>query len=626
VNTVRIGFLRAVAIGGNEAQSPILSSIGIANTFGENGISTVNLTGYSHFGKATGDIGNRDNTWEIDEELNYARGNHNFALGAGMRYRRGWHNNSNANALGTLSFQAAFTAQLGRNAQGQLAPLANTGDSFADFLLGLPLIGQLSGLPVVQYRSTQVNSFAQDTWKVTPNLTLNYGVSWFVETPPNPQGWARNAVHGFDQSTGLLTFAALGQISPEVMSTDWNNVAPRLGIAWRPAALKSTVVRAGAGIYYSGMPWFPVQFPLAAGSPIGGGMSFANPLTNPIPVYKLGQNVFPAAPSGVLTPSYAATLPPGTVVSAIDTAFRTTYVSQWNFSIQHALSRNDSVELSYLGSSGHRLPVFNDLAQCRPQPGLFCNPTARPWPRYVLIYWVSSSGNSSYEAGIARYSHRVRWGLNAQFEYAFGNALTDAWQYTNTPITQITYCRACDKGPATFDVRNRAVASLVWEIPYGRGHGYDWIAGGWSVTAIATFQTGQPIVLTGPNQTNALIMNPLPNRICNGNSDQFSGNIRSNGFLWFNPSCFPVPPVGYFGNSGPTVLKGPGVNNGDIGVQKLIPVKESVRVQLRGEFFNAWNHAQFMQPDGNAGDGANFGRVSAARAGRLIQVAAKVVW
>jgi TonB dependent receptor len=185
--------------------------------------------------------------------------------------------NANRQALGALSFQPVFTAQLAYGAQGLSMPVANTGDAFADFLLGFPLSGTLAGLPIAEYRGTQMTPFAQDTWKVTPNLTLNYGVSWFVETPPDPRGWARGAVHGFDPSDGLFTFAALGQISPEVISTRWNNVAPRFGAAWRPESLGSTVFRVGAGIYYSQMPWLMVLFPLAYGSPLGGGMNFTNP-------------------------------------------------------------------------------------------------------------------------------------------------------------------------------------------------------------------------------------------------------------------------------------------------------------------------------------------------------------
>ncbi len=171
-------------------------------------------------------------------------------------------------------------------------------------------------------------------------------------------------------------------------------------------------------------------------------------------------------------------------------------------------------------------------------------------------------------------------------------------------------------------MRHRAVASFVWEIPYGQGR----VTGGWSVSAITTFATGQPVLLTGPNQTNTFFLNHLPNRVCDGRSSRLSGNVRNNGFLWFDPACFTVPPTGYFGNSGATVLNGPGVNNWDLGLGKIIPLREFIRLQFRAELFNAWNHAQFQPPDGNAGDGPNFGRISAARPPRLIQLAARLIW
>jgi len=134
-------------------------------------------------------------------------------------------------------------------------------------------------------------------------------------------------------------------------------------------------------------------------------------------------------------------------------------------------------------------------------------------------------------------------------------------------------------------------------------------------------------MLTGPNQTGSTLINPLPNRVCDGRSNQLSSNIRNNGYLWFDTACFQVPPVGFFGNSGPTVLYGPGLNNWDLGVQKSFPLlRDTVRLQLRAEMFNAWNHAQFDQPNGNSGAGANFGRISATRAPRLIQLAVKLVW
>jgi hypothetical protein len=122
----------------------------------------------------------------------------------------------------------------------------------------------------------------------------------------------------------------------------------------------------------------------------------------------------------------------------------------------------------------------------------------------------------------------------------------------------------------------------------------DLAAGGWSLTGIATFDTGQPWYPTAPNRTGGLILNQLPTRVCGGQSGNLSGNIRTNGFLWFDTSCFPLAPAGYFGNSGRTVLNGPGLNNWDLGVEKSFTLAErhSARLLLRTEIFNAWeSHA-----------------------------------
>jgi len=335
----------------------------------------------------------------------------------------------------------------------------------------------------------------------------------------------------------------------------------------------------------------------------------------------VGPEYLSPGPTNVVTGTYAASVPPGTQVSALDPSFRTTYSSQWNLSVEQRIGRKNSLEAAYLGSSAHRLPFLTDLSQCHPRPDLFCGAATKPWPQYGLVYWATSAGNASSEMLIARYARRGTGGLSFHFEYTFAKTLSDAWESSLLPRAQIADCRACDKGPATFDVRSRAVGSVVWEPSIGRGR----LATGWTISAITTFATGQPILFTGPNQTGTLFLNHLPNRICDGRDSGVSGNVRSNGFVWFDRTCFPVPPTGHFGNSGSTALYGPGINNWDVGVGKLTRLKESIGVQARAEFFNAWNHAQLQQPNGNAGDGANFGRISAARPPRLIQFVLKLV-
>ncbi len=292
INTVRAGFTRDLALFTNQGITAghILGGLGVTNTLDDRGITGVSLQGYSGFGRANGNLGNIDNNYQLDEGMNWVHGNHNVQFGGGIRYRRSWEENANANALGTLQFQPDFTAQLAPNAKGQSVPIAGTGNSFADFLLGMPFNASLAGLPMFQYRFTQYTPYMQDTWRITSHLTINYGISWFLATVPNPQGRGRQYVHGFDPQSGLLTYAALGQVSPQVLTMNMNNLTPRLGLAWQPAFLPNTVIRASAGTYFDDSALSEAQFAMVA-------PPFSTPLqlfnTGPMPTYQLGQNVFP---------------------------------------------------------------------------------------------------------------------------------------------------------------------------------------------------------------------------------------------------------------------------------------------------------------------------------------------
>ena len=445
--------------------------------------------------------------------------------------------------------------------------------------------------------------------------TIGSICSWY-------KGWGRTSVHGFDSTTGQLVFAGLGQMDPRVAQTDRNNPSPRAGVAWRPAALRDTVVRAGAGIYYSGMPWVLELYPLALGSPSSGGVPFANRPGSVLPVYQLGLNVFPPAPANAITPGYAASLPAGTQITALDTAFRTAYTSQWNVSFERQLSPADSLEVSYVGSSAHRLPALTDLSQCRPGPDLLCSAATKPWPLYGLIYWVTSAGNASSHAMISRYSPD---GSRAQLPFRIHvrqNALrcvgVDA-----LAARSIAACRACDKAPATFDVRSPPVGSLVWEVPYWRRRAF----GSWSLSAITTFATGQPIPMSGPNQTGTLFLNHLPNRVCDGRDNRLSGNIRSNGFVWFDYCPLPQP------GSGVTSATQrqrrsmvPGVNNWDLGLSKLNPLPRIVQRAV------PCGVLQRLEPRSIHAAGRQFcqyrdlRRISASRPPRLIQLGTKLLW
>lgn len=636
VNTVRAGFTRAEARYTNQGTTAghILGGLGVANTLDDQGVSSVTMTGYSSFGRANGNLGNIDNNYQVDEGANWVRGSHTLQFGAGIRYHRSWQQNANANALGTLAFQPFFTAQLARSSSGVLSAVAATGDSFADFLLGTPFNASLAGLPMFQYRFTEYQPYLQDTWRVSPNVTLNLGLSWYLSTVPDPQGSARQFVHGFDRQSGLLTYAALGQVSPQVMNLDKNNWTPRFGLAWKPATMPNTVIRAGVGLYYFNSALSEAQFAMVA-PPFNTPLQLFN--SQPNATYVLGQNVFPASSFPALSANTAASLPTGTTAFLLNPNGAVPYVTQWNLSLERAFGSNNSVEIDYLGSSSHRLQNRYDLNQCIPGANLLCSATSKPYARYAGLLTAEFNGNSSYEAMYAKFNHRAGLGLNFRLEYTWSKVLTDAFEGPAVATSsQVASCRACDKGLSSYDQRHRVVASTIYELPFGRGRHFgsqahsvvNAIAGEWTVTAITTFATGVPIYITSPSQTSSIYVSQRPNRVCEGSDSSLSDNLQTNGLLYFNTSCFQTPAAGFFGNSGRTPISGPGQSNWDIGLHKQfsLGLGETTRLELRGEFFNAFNHAQFTSPNAGTGSGANFGRVSSTLPPRLVQVAMKLTF
>jgi hypothetical protein len=460
-------------------------------------------------------------------------------------------------------------------------------------------------------------------------LTLNYGISWFKATVPDPVGQYAHWPHGFDYNSGLLTYAALGQVSPEVIHPHNLDFTPRLGFAWQPKVLPRTVIRGGVGIYYADYQLGWTQWAMLA-PPFSNSATLSN-VGQTSPAYLLGQNVFPTPLSSTLPAvdsTYAASLK-NAAPFLLDPNARTPYMQQWNFTVQHILSNNDLVEVLYMGSSNHDLLTRYDVTQCRPAlPNLQCVASTRLYPQYTSLLESLNSGNSSYEALVGRFDHRLSSGLNARFEYTLAKALTDSTEANNP---QIGTCRACEKGRTSYDSRHRAVLSVIYDVPVGRGRQFGLYmsrllnagGGGWTVTAIGTFQTGIPVALSAPNLTGAAYGQERPNRTCDGTASM--GELRSNGLKQFDTTCFSLPESGLFGDSGWNVLSGPGINNWDVGIQKYFSVTERVRFQFRAEMFNAFNHAQFGLPDGNVAD-AGFGLVGSATSPRLVQFALKLLY
>jgi hypothetical protein len=631
VNELRLGWTRPSLFYGGIGQPGLERQLGLNGTADTNGVPGITLGGFSAFGTAQSLIGNIDNNFQAYEALNYVHGNHEIKLGSSMHYVRTDQESANFNARGTLVFNSVFTAKLTPGASGQLAPMAGTGSSFADFLLGMPVSGTVTSMPRTHFRWTEVNPYLQDTWKVRPSFTVNIGIGWYLATPPNPSGNDKKYPHAFDFHTGKVLFAALGQSSPEVYGTDWNNFSPRMGFAWQPKFLSGTVIRGGAGVYYPSQRALYQLFGISAPG-VSIIQSIANSPNTPQPKYVLGENVFPPISQVPITPEFANNLT-GTTF-ALDQGERTPYSQQWNLSVQHSLDKNTLVEIAYIGSQSRKLPIRWNTDDCSVPGSLACNASAKPFPQYSYVFFAANAAFGSYNALTAKFQREFSGGFSFLANYTWSKALTNTMQGgANSPLNQMASCRACDAGMAGFNVPQSLTAATVWQVPVGKGRRLlggaspvlNGFVGGWTLDAITSFSQGNPFTVNAPNNTGAVLTNFRANRLSNGRTGLNNTNLRTNGLYWMSPSSFATPANGYFGNSGANIITGPGLNNWDLALQKDFQFRERWRLQFRSEFFNAWNHAQFANPDSTVGD-ANFGQVTQARDAREIQFGLKLLW
>jgi len=258
---------------------------------------------------------------------------------------------------------------------------------------------------------------------------------------------------------------------------------------------------------------------------------------------------------------------------------------------------------------------------------------------FSSIFTQNTLANSSYNAFQASLEKRFSHGLQFQASYTFGKSIDMASTFENL-IDPVNPKR--DRALSLFDARNRFVFSYYWELPVPKYEGFKGKAlNGWAVSGITTFQSGFPIRITSQDDTERQSSFDFetpgePNLVA-----PFKRlNPRGPGNLGFDPNSFnstpcdpAIPndcannpgtvPLGTIGNAPRTVCCGPGINNWEISFQKVTPLSERTRLEFRGELFNAFNHAQFFQPDGNTTDGADFGRVKRARDPRLVQFALK---
>ncbi len=554
------------------------------------GLSLINITGYSPIGDEYNNPQHRATTiYQVTDTLTWSHGRHLIKAGADLRW------------LGQNAFRDVL-------ARGYLDFLGITGNALEDLLLGIPAVtGKAVADNAQHLRTHGVYAFVEDTWRVRPNFTISAGLRYEYNSPPVD---ALNRANVYDPATqSLVPVGKNGNLRSGYLP-DRNNLAPRLGLAWRPGQ-KGTILRAGYGIYYD-------QSALATGE----GLYFNAPyyvstLYYTFPQYML--NLYDPFPANFPLSSPSSAL-------AFQRDLRTPYAQQWSFSFQQAAGRDRVVELAYSGSKGTKLLGARDLNQPLPSAAAF-NP--RPVPHFNDINILESRANSNYNSLQARVQQNLHHGLAALASYTWSKSIDDASGFFSTTgdtnYPQDSHNVNLERGLSDFDVRQRLSLSYSYALPLGKGR----LLGGWQTFGVWSFQTGRPFTVallpdvdnsnTGFSSLGFGGANDRPNRM----HEAVLANPGPNG--WFDTTAFAMPAYGTFGNAGRNILTGPGLQRIDVSLVKNTVLADRATMQLRVEAFNLLNHTNFGLPDIFLGS-PTFGMIHSAGSSRRIQFGLKLLF
>jgi hypothetical protein len=568
------------------------------------------------------------------DNFSWVRGRHALKFGFEARRSRDYEINL-PTASGAFTFGTQPTGLPGN---------AATGVGLASMLIGFPTAFVAQQTAPLNRSSWYYAAFMQDDWQVSPNLTLNYGVRWEIDTPMVD---ALNRMNGFDAgqinpvsgTLGVIKFAGLNGYPKTAYDIDANNFGPRFGFAWKPFGSVSTVVRGGYGIFFA-HPFDNAQ-PNAATL----GFQFASTLNSPdngitAPFY-LRNGVPALTNTPVLNDSYGA-VPfgqnPNTAVTFFQRDRKTGYSEQFNLTVEHELPGSLVVQVGAMGNLSRKLASANiSMNQILPSILGPAHQTQRdrPYPQFSDVQILGPSfGVTNYYAGIARVEKRFSHGLNVVSTYTWSKFLgntNDTWSASlgqRNGVYSNYYNRKADYGYEEDDIPHRFTFSAVYELPFGAGKTWlaknplRYVVGGWSIGTLTTLRSGPPLtVVAQTNTTNAFSAGSLrPDVLSNPNLS--SGQTIQR---WFDTKAFVQPAPYQFGNEGVDIVRAAGLINCDFSLARMFRIRERAQLQFRGEFFNAFNHANFGLPGAVFGS-VSFGVVSSASAARQVQVGARMTF
>ena len=526
---------------------------------------------------------------------------------------------------------------------------ANTGDGYASLLLGEVNSGLISTTNFISSQKSAWAFYAQDDWKISSKLTLNYGIRYELFSPIDEKfgrqahlDWDRLTLvipKGKDQDAPLPpNFAtAFPQVKVErgvapstLIPWDKTSWGPRIGIAYN--AFSKTVIRAGYGIFYGGEE-------NQGGNPNRGENV---PFNETVRLdRKPGLSIFQRNDwfSGVSNgfPINVFDLPAPIDFRMVANNFRNPMVQKWNVAVQREFAGDQALEISYVGNHSSHQMFFSDPNACYndPRPSISCN-DRRPLPNLGGINATTTFGFGNYHGMTVKWEKRYSQGLTYMLSYTVGHAYSNSGT-TLSGAEGFTFKNPRDYSTsyatAPWDRRHNIVANFLYDLPFGKGKKFggdvnraaDLLIGGWQVNGIFTFRTGTPFTLRSDRcQASG---NCFPDLVAGKDPNAApEGGRRPE--KWFDTSAVIVAPAaGTLGNMPLQTNYNPGNAYMDLSFFKGFRVSERINAQFRAEAFNLTNSPQFAHPDHNS-QNSNFGVITGTQAGteRKMQMAIRILF
>jgi hypothetical protein len=615
----------------NIARNNIVSQLGIQGVgFGgpaASGAPYFNVQGYSGLGDTylATPMHAWDTVLEGRDTLSWQHGRHSLKTGGSYR-RYIWPMWGFFQNRGYYQFTNGFTTQTLTN--------DGTGSGLASYLLGLPSVRQAqAGVPSMNLRHWSADAFVQDTWRISPHTTLEFGLRYeFMSALTDTfRQWANLMV-----VNGQLKAFVGGQNGTPRGLTYSNklNFAPRIGLTHQFGD-SGLVWRMSYGIFYT-----PVDL-----------NTWCNQLHNPPLVFSITQQSDNFTPNPALAGfNFPSPVLGKTVVSfaTFDPHAPSQYVQQWSTSLQKSLGPSTVLEAGYTGAHGLHLQRADLINNAPPGPGLiqprrpyqtatFVDGTVFPSGITVAsstfpvssINLLQNTAKSWYDAGYVNIRRRYSHGISLLANYTFAKSLTDAPDFRSpmfeASIAQNNSNLEAEKGPAC-DIRHRVSFSAVYAIPsYKLSNWTRRLTANWQLAAVYQAQSGYPFTVSvfGDTANAGTVLGENPIR-ANYNGQPLYTPGTHTADAWFNTAAFAVPAAYTFGNAGRNTVYGPGMQTMDLALSREFAVRERLHVQIRGEAFNAMNHTNLGTPNRFVNT-PQFGTITeAATPGREMQLSARL--